>query len=198
MTTTMASNGKLRKSLADQIDRLDGILDGLAEALNGAVAGAVKEAVALAVREGVQAVLTELLTNPAVLEVLRGTAPAAAAPAAPAAVPVPSGAGVGERCRRAWDGLTAGGRAAGAGCVGLWARTREGLQNLQQPLAVLRRYKRPLLAATGVGVVLGVAAYFAGPWLAALASGVGGFVTTLAVQAWRWLRRTLADYVQVA
>jgi hypothetical protein len=69
---------------------------------------------------------------------------------------------------------------------------------LQQPLAVLCRYRRPLLAATGVGVLLGVAAYFAGPWLAALASGVGGFVTTLAVQAWRWVRRTLADYVQVA
>jgi hypothetical protein len=63
---------------------------------------------------------------------------------------------------------------------------------------VLRRYKRPLLAATGVGVVLGVAAYFAGPWLAAMASGVGGFMTTLAVQAWRWVRRTLADYVPAA
>ena len=31
MTTTMATNGKLRKSLSDQIDRLDSILDSLAQ-----------------------------------------------------------------------------------------------------------------------------------------------------------------------
>jgi hypothetical protein len=34
-------------------------------------------------------------------------------------------------------------------------------------------------------------AWYAGPWLAALLSGVGGFATTLAVQAWLWLRQAL-------
>jgi hypothetical protein len=42
-------NGQPRKTLADQIDRLDGILDGLGEALTEAVADAVKEAVRAAV-----------------------------------------------------------------------------------------------------------------------------------------------------
>jgi hypothetical protein len=32
--TTTTTNGRTRKSLAEQIDRLDAILDGLADALN--------------------------------------------------------------------------------------------------------------------------------------------------------------------
>ena len=58
MSTTL-TNGRQRKSLAEQIDRLDSVLDGLADGLNEAVASAVKEAV--------RAVLSEMLTNPEVL-----------------------------------------------------------------------------------------------------------------------------------
>ncbi len=69
MTTTLrtTSDGQPRKTLASQIDRLDSILDGLDTAL----AGAVQEAVGLAVKEAVQAVLTEVLTNPTLQEQLR-------------------------------------------------------------------------------------------------------------------------------
>ena len=63
MTATTTTNGQTRKSLAQQIDRLDAILDGLSEALQGAVADTVKEAVGQAVQEAVRAVLTEVLTN---------------------------------------------------------------------------------------------------------------------------------------
>jgi hypothetical protein len=70
-TTTMASNGKLRKSLADQIDRLDGILDGLSDALNGAVASAVKDAVKQAVREAVQSLAAEIQSYPAVRQLIQ-------------------------------------------------------------------------------------------------------------------------------
>src|SRR5690242_11545695 len=52
-------NGRQRKSLSEQIDRLDSLLDGLAEGLN--------EAVAEAVRQAVRAVLTEVLANPDLL-----------------------------------------------------------------------------------------------------------------------------------
>ena len=54
-------------SLADQIDRLDGILDGLAEALNESVADAVKDVIARVVREAVQTAVTEVLSSPALL-----------------------------------------------------------------------------------------------------------------------------------
>src|SRR5262245_27825863 len=65
-TMTLTANG--RKSLAEQIDRLDGILDGLAAGLNEAVAAAMKNAVVLAVREAIQTVLIEILANPHILE----------------------------------------------------------------------------------------------------------------------------------
>src|SRR5690242_838089 len=60
------ANGRARKSLEHQLDRLDAIIDGLADALDGAVADAVKVAVGRAVKEAVQAVVAELLTNPQV------------------------------------------------------------------------------------------------------------------------------------
>ena len=57
-------NGRSRKNLADQIDRLDHLLDGLAEGLNDAVASVVQQVVGQAVHEAVAAVLTEVMTNP--------------------------------------------------------------------------------------------------------------------------------------
>src|SRR5438552_4057778 len=90
VTSTGTTDGRARKSLAEQIDRLDGILDGLAEGLNGAVAAAVQQAVGLAVTEAVKAVLTELLHNPDLQQ--RVAAAAASAPVPPAA-PVPGGLG---------------------------------------------------------------------------------------------------------
>ncbi len=50
MSPTTNVRGPARKSLAEQIDRLDGILDGLAEGLQEAVASAVGQAVGDAVR----------------------------------------------------------------------------------------------------------------------------------------------------
>jgi hypothetical protein len=89
MTATLSTNGQVRKNLASQLDRLDGILDGLSDGLNDAVVAAVKEAVGLAVQEAVRAVLTEVLTHPELLDPLRGrvVASAPAPVAAPASVP---------------------------------------------------------------------------------------------------------------
>src|SRR6516165_4435803 len=75
---TVLTNSKVRKSLSEQIDRLDKLLDGLAEALNGAVADAVTQAVSLAVKETVQTVLTEVLSNPDLRAHLQGSAVAPA------------------------------------------------------------------------------------------------------------------------
>jgi hypothetical protein len=67
MTTTNA-DGRARKSLAEQIDRLDAILDGLSDALTEAVAAAVSEAAGRAVKEAFQTVLAEALANPVLHE----------------------------------------------------------------------------------------------------------------------------------
>jgi len=58
-------NGRFKKSLAHQLDRLDVILDGLAEALNGAVSDAVRQVVGQATREAVQMAMAETLPQQA-------------------------------------------------------------------------------------------------------------------------------------
>ncbi len=58
-------NGRFKKSLAHQLDRLDTILDGLADALNGAVSDAVRQAVSEATREAVQMALAQTLPQQA-------------------------------------------------------------------------------------------------------------------------------------
>jgi hypothetical protein len=78
-TTRTTSNGQPRKTLASQLDRLDGILDGL----DAALAGAVQEAVEQAVKQAVQAVLTEVLTNRELQEQLQQASQPAQPPEAP-------------------------------------------------------------------------------------------------------------------
>jgi hypothetical protein len=183
MTTTADTNGRARKSLADQIDRLDGILDGLADGLNEAVAAAVKEAVTLAVRQAVQSVVSELVTNPAVLEMLKRTLVLPAATTATTeTAPSPGPQSGLKRCLiGAWNGTKSLFRKAGCGLAFLWERIK-----------MVRHIKAPLLLAVGVGTVSGFAAYFAGPWMAAGLGWLGGFAATLAVQAWSTFSRLLS------
>jgi hypothetical protein len=59
----------------------------------------------------------------------------------------------------------------------------------------VRRYRSPLLLALGVGGALALAAFFAGPWVAAAASWLAGFAAALATQAVLALRRLLGRTV---
>jgi hypothetical protein len=183
------TNNHVRKSLAEQIDRLDSILDGLAEALN--------EAVAIAVKEAVHAVLTEVLTNPAIAEKLRGMA----APAYQSVNATPKPGLLG-RLRRCWSWIKQGvwsicqavGNLIQQGpqtCRTLVRRMCQNWTSFWTKVQAVRHYKMQMLTAAGVGMAVGTAAYFAGPWLAAGVSAIGGVATTLAVQAGLWLRRTL-------
>src|SRR5262245_36208290 len=124
---TTDTNGKVRKSLAEQIDKLSSILDGLSENLNEAVADAVREATGAAVRDAVQKALVEVLTNPDVLTLLGGlTTPRPHAAPGPSAPPPEEDSRPGLRDRLgaagAWAGRQA--RAAGAACAraGRWLK----------------------------------------------------------------------------
>ena len=196
MTTTMVHNGKVRKTLAEQLDRLDRILDGLAEALNEAVADAVREAVGAAVREAVQATVQEVLTNPALRDRLRPSE------GEPGAGPQPGGRGrlyaalvwgKAARALRDWwaaavAGLSAAGGRVVAGLRGVRARVG-GL------LAVLWRFRLPVAGAAGVGVLVGLGCYLAGPAVSSAVGGLGGFATALATKALLWLRSLCPDPV---
>jgi|SRR5579884_1569594 len=190
MNATETNGASQRKTLASQLDRLDTILDVLGDGLNEAVADAVKAAVGGAVRDTTQAVLAELLTNPVVLARLRD----ALAPLAPVAVPGPqpvepppaptlvakvraAARGVKAACGSAW------GKVKGW-CGWLGGKAKEAGR-------LARPHTRPLLLAAGVGLVFGVAGFFCGPWCAAAAAWLAGFVTTLGVQAAIAFRRLL-------
>lgn len=189
MTTT--TNGRERKSLAEQIDRLDGILDGLAQGLEQAVVAAVQTAVGLAVREAVQAVLQEVLANPAFL---KARAAAATPEVTPARTESPK-AGFKQRlvrlCGRLKAGVQAVVQAIGVACGMVLGGARRAVVATGDRLGVLVRFRVPLLLAAGMGTAVGVGAYFAGPWAAAGAGWLAGFATSLALQAWAALRRTL-------
>jgi hypothetical protein len=192
MTATLLTNGQVRKNLASQLDRLDGILDGLADGLREAVVTAVQEAIGLAVQEAVRAVLTEVLTNPDLLDKLRGTLVPPAQVQETAVAPSPADSlktrlTRGLRRLGSWAGARL--RAAGQACANLLRGAQRGARAARARLQGICRFKSQLLLALAIGTVLGVATYFAGPWLAATASGVGGFAMTVLVQAGLWLRR---------
>jgi hypothetical protein len=110
-TTT---NGTQRRTLAQQIDRLDDILDGLDEALAGAVADAVRQATGTAVKEAVRLALVEVLTNADVLALISAAAHTHAPALLPPRPPTPLPLTAGRRCASVWESW-AGGPARGSG-----------------------------------------------------------------------------------
>jgi hypothetical protein len=185
--TMLTTNGRTRKSLAEQIDRLDGILDGLAEGLNQAVVTAVKEAVGVAVREAVQAVLTEVATNPELL-VRLGVPVVQPAPDEDEPEEPPEDSRrprLTERLARAAGWVKRRVRAT-------WQAGATLAHQVRQVLSVawafvtepLRRFRGQVLLTLAVGAAVALVAWLAGPWLAAGA----GFLGSIAVVATDWLR----------
>jgi hypothetical protein len=199
MTTTLnpntTTNGRIRKSLAEQIDRLDHILDGLADALNQSVADAVKQAVTLAVQEAIQGILAEVLANPDLLAKLRGlVSQSTATTSAPvtAAAPAVTPSRVGTLTGKVGSWLGRGWRSVRQACTSVVGNVANALSAAKRPWQTIRQFRFPLLTALGVGIAVGVLAFCGGPFIAAVTGWIAGFVTTLAAQAGLWLRRMYA------
>jgi hypothetical protein len=176
-----------RKSLADQIDRLDGILDGLAEALNESVADAVKDVIALTVREAVHAAVTEVLSSPDLLRAaLEKHDPQPADSAAPP-TPRPEPPTLKENVVRIADGLCEKvKRAASLAREKLKAAvrtTRTALAVAPMLLRVVAKkvwdFRKPCAVAVGVGVAFGAVCYFGGQVFSSIANGLSGIAITL-------------------
>jgi hypothetical protein len=209
MTTTL-SNGAVRKSLASQIDRLDIMLDGLADGLNELVVTAVKQAVEVAVKEAVRTVLSEVLANPTLASKLQSTVSVPAMQNEPTTSRVSLSQRLGQVC--SWIGrkvkalcsaicekLVAAKNAVANGCglvvercKSLMQKAGRGAFAVWQRLQIVRTLKYQLLTALTVGALCGTGVFFAGPIVAAIASGIGGFGTSCAVQLAIWLRRMLS------
>ena len=204
MTTMMNphANGRKRASLNEQINRLDSVLDGLSENLNDAVADAVKAAVGIAVKEAVQTVLKEVLTNPSLLAKFPIPTATLADPVTASAPKNPKSVSLrqrlADRFRSArtwiagrpaacWQSLKKLGSAAGQ----RWRRIIAAVKAVWACAKLLRPFKYQILTSLTIGALMAVLVYHAGPWMAALNSGFGGFVTSLALQAGLWLRQLI-------
>src|SRR5947209_11799989 len=171
-------NGKPRKQLADELDRMtaqldraDAILDALSEGLNGAVAEAAREGTRLAVKgAGVG-----LLTDPGLRAALhRATAPAVE--------PKPSlWERLKARARRAGERAAAATRAARRAVAARVGEAKARAAGAAAPARVAWKLRKAALVGLGVGVVVAGIAYAGGHGLAATLSGLGATVTTVAV-----------------
>jgi hypothetical protein len=206
MSTTNV-NGRGRPSLAEQIERLDGILDGLVDGLNEAVADAVRQAVAVAVQEAVRLALREALASPDLrARLLPPPLPPFAAPLPePAREPVPEATQTGSTWRRlgrglvrAWGGLRELARRAGAAVRTLlsrgWGKVAGWIAVAYCGVRTLGRrawqWRREIGLSSSAGVVAGLGSYLTGPIVAAVSCGLT--VATLTA-TWVWLAPVLCN-----
>ena len=180
MSATM-TNGRPRKQLSEQLDRLDLILDCLADGLNQAVADAAREGTRLAVKDAI----LEILTNPELRAAVRDAAPPPAAPAGP----------------NFWARLKAAAAAAKAAVVAAVApvvaavtdqcrATVNSIATAARAVATTWHLRKLLLVGLGAGAATAVVAYLAPHALSAAAAGVGAAVTAVAVQVAAQVRRS--------
>ncbi len=173
--STTTTNGRPRRQLSDQLDRLDGIIDLLATNLNEAVAEACRDGV----RQAVQEALAEVFASPDLHARLAPPAPPArpidrldpvAGPADRASGPGPAG-----RRRRVSGGRSRGHR----------GRPRRLPRVAAEEAAARRRSRR------GSG---GLAGYLTPQAVAAVVAGAGGSGLTRAVQGGLWARAAARRY----
>jgi hypothetical protein len=180
---TAAVKSAPRQTLSTQLDRLDSILDGLADGLNQAVADAVRGAVAQAVSEAVRAAVAELAGNPELAQ--RFHAAASHLPVAEPTQTVPANGAAHTASR---SGRTA------AILRGVAANARRRLDNAREvvaerlrpvrawvggQVALLRDWRKPLLASAGVALGAALFGSLAGPLAAGLLCGAIAFAASV-------------------
>jgi len=197
-------NGHARKTLAQQLDRMDTMLDGLAEGLNEAVATAatasMREVVCLAVQQAVRTTLTEILSN---AELQKRLAPRS----------VPAAGGVLTLVQGGWTKLIALAKRTWASLKGSAtpavsaattatkdvvsatsqtvtrigeriARTaRRGWMLATVLAALAKQYRVHLATSLAVGAVIGLACWLGGREVASVGCGLSGFAGSLATRA---------------
>jgi hypothetical protein len=180
------TNGKPRKQLSDQLDRLDSIIDVLAEGLPGAVTDACREGARAAVKDAI----IEIVSNPELRALLTSMQPASV-PVAPAPEPRKPSPwaklrallaaardavtrpvksvrdAVATRCRAALDAVAAVGAATGEAIPA----------------------RRILLVGLGVGVAVRLATLLVPQTVAAAVSAATTTATAVILQTGSWLRR---------
>ncbi len=192
MSDTTINNGRQRKQLSEQLDRLDIILDGLADALNQSVADAVRDVVGAVVKDAVQTTIREVLGSPDLLRAAlakHGQLPHEQ----PAQVPQRRtlGGALKSLCQKGREAASATGKALGSAWSWALHKLSAVTAATKTAIALACMCPRTSVAALGAGVVTGVAVYYAGPLVAGVLCGLGSAAATTAgialVPVWRLL-----------
>jgi hypothetical protein len=193
LTATLNGRREPRRSLSQELDRLDKMLDGLAEAIPGAVADSVKEAVTTAVAEAFRATLMEVAANPEIIALLRGARAATVCNEQPAPAKAPLHQQIRKSVSNAWKHALAGLKLAGNFVVSPVQTVVRCTITSYRQINTIWGLRKPILIALGVGVVIGVAAYASAPWISAAIAACGAASTTLLGQFAMWARRMRAS-----
>jgi hypothetical protein len=217
-TNTNNVNRPGRQTLASQIDRLEGILGSLADTLGQTVAEALHDAVGKAVELTIKEVLTNPEVLRALQAA--APSPESAKTASEGSVAKSLGqawrkTSTTVRDNAAWAGAKVGEKAAAvggwlsrtcawiggclqtgwawlSGACGRAAASVAALCNtLPALLMMLWTYCKPVLMAVTVGLVVGLASYWAGPFVASFVSGMLAFVGALVDNLVRRLRQVV-------
>lgn len=188
MSTAILTNGKPRKQLSDQLDRLDeqldkqnAIIDALSEGLNGAVADAAKEGV----KEAVKSAVIEMLTDAELRIALhRATAPA---PAAKPTLCQRLKAKIGQAMTKVKQAATT----LIAGVVEQVKAVRRAVNATTRRVGFAWQMRNVLLVGLGIGLAVTAVSYVSTHGIAAALSGAGAAATAVAVQAGLWVRKTV-------
>ena len=188
-STTM-NGAAQRKTLASQLDRLDGIINAMADGLPKTIADVLREAVTVAVQETIQTVITELLSQPERLRQLAGlNAPAPAPVPAPSEPVVPpqnqtSPASATSKLRRVWTWVC--------------SKVPDVRQGWRDAGRKVWQHRYLVGVSLAIGAMVGCTGYVAGPVLSSLALGLcgaamsaGAFLASPFVRLWRnWQPQT--------
>jgi len=196
MSATSTINGKPRKQLADQLDRLDSIIDALAEGLPGAVADACREGA----RQAVKDAIIEIVTNPE-LRVLLAPVPVATPTVSPAPEPTP----ITPPRPNLWSRLNTKVKTTKASILGAAVNVknsvvgrgqaiRDAMTAIGQAAGEAVPLKHISLVALGAGVVVGAVCLLVPQSVSALVGGVGAAVTTASLQLGGWLKRAACRF----
>jgi hypothetical protein len=190
MSATL-TNGKPRKQLSDQLDRLDEqlqrhdqILDALAEGLNGAVAEATKEGTRLAVKDAV----IELLTDPVLRAALHQATTSRSEPK------VTVWSKLKAKVRQAATRAVEATRPVRQAVAARVAAAHRAAVAATGPARLAWRLRKVLLVGLGVGVVAAAVAYAGGQSVGAALSGIGAALTTIVIQVAVWIRTTVRRF----
>ena len=181
--STQTLNGKPRKQLSDQLDRLDGIIDLLAEGLPQAVADAAREGT----RQAVKDAIVEILSNPDLRAMLTPLAPTPSPQPvyAPPPVPeaVPAGPSVWSRMR---EKVASARTAVAEKCKSAVTTVTTAARTLNSIVPL----KRIAIIGTAAGAVVATVSYAAPHSVSAVIAGIGGAATAVAVQVGAWVRKS--------